>query len=213
MNASSWEINCPQRLTRSCSIPTSFQAVTSPTRHRTGHLPSNIDLVVSRYSSSILSINHVAPLDVSDNATLQVNFAVSELPAGNLSKPKWSYDKANVPGFCVLLPVSTGLQYHKWHTWMINDTHWEIDSTSSRPFCPFRSCVTTKNTSLAQSETQTCTKKWPRGVRPAQEQPFGYTFKVYREESNKLGIGSCLNHNRSETISTPFAQAAFLKNF
>ncbi len=63
-------------------------AVTSPTRYRTGQVPSILDLVFSKYSSSIRSINHLAPLGKSDHAALQVNFAVSDLPAGNVSKPK-----------------------------------------------------------------------------------------------------------------------------
>ncbi len=50
------------------------------------------------YLFFILSINHLAPLGKSDYATLQVNITVSELPTGNLSKPKWRYKKANVPG-------------------------------------------------------------------------------------------------------------------
>ncbi len=53
------------------------QAVTSPTRYRTGQLPSILDLIFSKYSSNILAINHLAPLGKSDHATLQVNFAVS----------------------------------------------------------------------------------------------------------------------------------------
>ncbi len=97
-------------LTRSCSMANSFsnklltaadeeflhQAATSPTRYRTGQLPSMLDLVFSKYSSSIHSINHLAPLGKSDHATLQVNFAASGLPAGNISKPKWRYNKASV---------------------------------------------------------------------------------------------------------------------
>ncbi len=109
-------------LTRSCSISNSFsnklltaadeeflyQVITSPTRYRTGHLPSTLDLVFSKLSSSILSINHLAPLGKSDHATLQVNFAMSQLPAGNLSKPKWRYNKANVQG---LLCAANGLDW------------------------------------------------------------------------------------------------------
>ncbi len=82
-------------LTRSYSMVNSFsnklltaadeeflhQAVTSPTRYKTGHLPSTLDLVFSKYSSSIHSINHLAPSGKSDHATLQVKFAVSDLPA------------------------------------------------------------------------------------------------------------------------------------
>ncbi len=89
-------------LTRSCSMVNSFsnklltaadeeclhQAETSPTRYRTGHLPSNLHLVFSKYTSSINSINHHAPLGKSDHATLRVNFAVSDRPAENFSKPK-----------------------------------------------------------------------------------------------------------------------------
>ncbi len=74
------------------------QAETTPTRYRTGHLPSTLDLVFSKYSSSIRSINHLALFDKSDHATLQVNFSVSDLPAGNLSKPKWRYNKAYIQG-------------------------------------------------------------------------------------------------------------------
>ncbi len=99
-------------LTRSCSMANSssyklltaadeeflHQTVTSPTRYRTGQLPSILDLVFSRYSSSIHSINHLAPLNKSDYVTLQVNFAASDLPAGNIFKPKWRYNKANVQG-------------------------------------------------------------------------------------------------------------------
>ncbi len=144
-------------LTRSCSMANSFsnklltaadeeflhQAVMSPTRYRTGQLPSILDLVFSKYSSSIHSINHLAHLGKSDHATLQVNFVASDLPAGNISKPKWRYNKANVQGLLCAAMVS----------------HQEVYSTTSRPFCPFRSCVTTKDPSLAQSETQTCNKK------------------------------------------------------
>ncbi len=74
------------------------RAVTTPTRYRTGQLPSILDLVFSKYSSSTLSINYLAPLGKSDHAALQVNFAVPELPAGNLTKPKWQYYKANIWG-------------------------------------------------------------------------------------------------------------------
>ncbi len=37
--------------------------------------------------------------------------------------------------------------------------------TTLKPFWPFRFCVTSKNPSLAQSETQACLKKWTFGVR------------------------------------------------
>ncbi len=91
-------VNC---LTRSCSIENSFfnklltaadeeclhQAETSPTRYGTGHLPSTLDLVFSKYSSSIHFINHLAPLGKSDHVTLQVNFAASDLPVESISKP------------------------------------------------------------------------------------------------------------------------------
>ncbi len=71
-------------LTRSCLMaslfPTNYslsadeeflrQAVTSPTRYRTGHLPSTLELVFSNYNSNIQSINHLAPLGKSDHATI-----------------------------------------------------------------------------------------------------------------------------------------------
>ncbi len=100
-------------LTRSCSMANSFsnklrtaadeeflhQAVTSPTRYKAGQVPSILNLVFSKYSSSIHSINHLTLLDKSDHATLQVYFTASDLPAGNISKAKWCYNKANVQGF------------------------------------------------------------------------------------------------------------------
>ncbi len=52
------------------------------------------------------SINNLAPLVKSDHDTLQVNFAVPDLPAGNISKPKWRYNKANVQG---LLCAANGI--------------------------------------------------------------------------------------------------------
>ncbi len=69
---------------RACSISTSFsnklltaadeeflhQAATSPTRYRTGHSPSTLDLVFSKYSNRILPIYHLAPLGKSDHAPL-----------------------------------------------------------------------------------------------------------------------------------------------
>ncbi len=71
-------------------------------------MPSILDLVFSKYSSSIRSINHLAPLGKSDHAALQVNFAVSDLPAGNVSKPKWRFNKANVQG---LLCAANGIDW------------------------------------------------------------------------------------------------------
>ncbi len=71
--------------TNCCSLLTQF--------HRklvTCHPPSTLS------SSSVLSINPLVPLSKSDHATLQVNFTVSKLAAGNLPKPKWCYNKANV---------------------------------------------------------------------------------------------------------------------
>ncbi len=70
-------------------------------------MPSTLNLVFSKYSSRIHSINH-PPLGKSDHATLQVNFAVSDLPAGNISKPKWCYDNANVQG---LLCAANGIDW------------------------------------------------------------------------------------------------------
>ncbi len=109
-------------LTRSCSMANSFsnklltaadeeflhQAVTSPTRYRTGKLPSILDLVFSKYSRSIHFINHLAPLGKSDHAILQVNFAASDLPAENISKTKWRYNKANVQG---ILCAANGIDW------------------------------------------------------------------------------------------------------
>ncbi len=91
INASSWEIIMSlmatgwrdhiqwQTLfpTNNSLLPTRnfmHQAVTSPTRYRTGQLPSILNLVFSTYSSSVYSINYLAPLGKSDHATLQVNF-------------------------------------------------------------------------------------------------------------------------------------------
>ncbi len=93
-------------LTRSCSMANSFsnklltaadeeflyQALTSLTRYRTGQVPSILDLVYSKYSSSIHFINQIATLGKIDHASLQVNFAVSDLAAGNISKPKSASD-------------------------------------------------------------------------------------------------------------------------
>ncbi len=121
-------------LTRSCSIPNPFsnklltvadeeflyQAITSPTQYRTCHLPSTLDLDFYKYSSGIRSIDHLAQLGKSDHPTLQLNFAVSDLPAGNLYKPNGVLIKLTYRGFGALLTVSTGPQYHKWHTWTTN---------------------------------------------------------------------------------------------
>ncbi len=108
------EFNAPHInwLTRSCSIFNSLsnkvltaaveeflhQTAMSPTRSRTGHFLFTLDLVFSKYSSSILSINYLVPLGKSDHATLLMKFAVSELPAGNLTKPKRRYNEANIWG-------------------------------------------------------------------------------------------------------------------
>ncbi len=94
------------------------QAVTSPTRYRTGHLASILDIVFSRYINSIHSINHFAPLSKSDHAGLQVNIAFSDLPAGNIFKPKWRY---NVQGLlCVVNSIdwaSTSQMAHVNDQW------------------------------------------------------------------------------------------------
>ncbi len=83
-------------------------AVTSPTRYRTGQWPSILDVVFAKYRRSIRFINHLVPWAKSDHAALQVNFAVSDLPAGNVSKPKWRYNKANVQG---LLCAANGIDW------------------------------------------------------------------------------------------------------
>ncbi len=68
-------------------------AVALLTWYRTGHLLSTLDLVFSKYSSSILSIYDLAPLSKCGHDSLQVNFAVSKLLADKkLSKPKWRYN-------------------------------------------------------------------------------------------------------------------------
>ncbi len=51
--------------------------MTSPTRCRTGRFPSTLDHIFLKYSSSILSINHLAPSSKSGHATPQVNRVVS----------------------------------------------------------------------------------------------------------------------------------------
>ncbi len=84
------------------------QAETSPTRYRTGQLPSILDLVFSKNSSSIQPINHLAPLGKSDHAILQVNFAASDLPPENISKHKWRYYKTNIQG---LLCAANGIDW------------------------------------------------------------------------------------------------------
>ncbi len=132
------------------------QAVTSPNRYGTGQLPSILNLVFSNYSSSIHSINHLAPFGKSDHATLEVKFAVSDLPAGNICKTKWLLIKVMYTSFCV--PVLTGPQFHKWHTWTTNGI------TLRKPFYYFTTVLSLsvlchdEGSSEAQSETQTCTK-------------------------------------------------------
>ncbi len=61
-------------------------------------------------------------------------------------------------------------------------SHQETHPTTTRSFRPFRFCATTKDPSLAQSETQTCPKKFAQ----YRSNPSAYTFNVYREESNKF---------------------------
>ncbi len=129
------DLNTPQVnwVTRSSSMANSFsnklltapdeeflhQAVSSPTRYMTGHLPPTLDLVFSKYSSTIHSINHLAPTGKSGHVTLQVKFGVSDLPVSDLEiypNRKGVIIKLTYRGFCVLLTVSSGPQYHKWHT-------------------------------------------------------------------------------------------------
>ncbi len=80
-----------------------------------------IFIIVFSKSNSILSINYLAPLGISDNATLQVKFAVSELPAGNLSKPKWRNNIANLQG---LLDAANGIDWASISQMTLVNDHW-----------------------------------------------------------------------------------------
>ncbi len=107
------------------------------------------DLVFTRYSNSIHSINHIAPSGKSDHAILQVNFAVSNLPAANgidwESISKMAHDQ------WYLIKITILLLQHRF-----------------LPVGPV-----SRRRTLTQSETQTCTKKETFGVCPVQEQPIG----------------------------------------
>ncbi len=157
------------------------QAVTTATLYKTGYLPSTLDVVFSKYSCSILPINHLTPLGKSDHAALQVNFALPKIPAEMYPNKNVVMIKLTHKGLCVLLTVSTGPQYHKLHAWTTNGTKLRKSSCYCKTVWHFRSSVTTKNTSLAQDETQTCPKKWTFGVRPQHDQHIGlYSQGVQR---------------------------------
>ncbi len=85
-------------------------------------MSSTLDLVFSKYSSSITSINDLAPLSKSCHDTLQVNFAVSKLLAEKkLSKPNWRYDWTIVLG---LLCVANGIDWASISQKTHVSTHW-----------------------------------------------------------------------------------------
>ncbi len=97
-------------------------------------------------------------------------------------------DMAN-RGFCVLLTVSTGPQYHKWHTWTINGI------TLRKPFYYFKTVLSLLV--LCHGE----------GPFPGSEP----NTNVQNRHSKKTIIG--LKENVGGTIFTPSAQAKLLKNF
>ncbi len=91
--STSWRVHVPSisnKLLTAADEEFLQHAVTSPTRCRKGHLPFTLDLVLSRHGRSFLFIasHHWVKATMPPCRWL---YAVSELSAGNLSKPKRRY--------------------------------------------------------------------------------------------------------------------------
>ncbi len=187
-------------LMRSCSMTNSFsnqlltaadeeflhQAVTSPTRYRTGQLPSILDLVFFKYSSSIHSINHLVPLGKSGHATLQVNFAASDLPAGK-SKPKLRFNKANTQGLlCAANSIDWASISQMAH---VNDQWYHMNKSIlllQDRFVPFGPMSQWRAHPWLREKRKLAQKSKQLAFIQYKSSPWAYTFKVYLEESNKL---------------------------
>ncbi len=163
------------------------KAVRSRIRCRTGHLPSTLDLVFSKYINSIHSINHLAPLGKSDHATLQVNFAVSALPAGNLSKPKWRYNKANAQG---LLCAANGIDWASISQMAHVNDQWCHSKKSilllQHRFVPFSPVSRRRTLPWLRSKHKRAHQNKHLAFAYYKGNPPAYTFKVYRDEPNKF---------------------------
>ena len=71
-----------------------FQHVTSPTRYRTDHEPSTLDLVFTNEESMIEQISYQSPLGKSDHSVLYLKYLLKQ-PSSFIPKTIHVYDKGN----------------------------------------------------------------------------------------------------------------------